>query len=506
LEHRGEDTERASQSAQANPQLVRPFGIVQLPDCHDIRGDLIEALAQDVACRVLGDLSRSECDLHGIPWRERRLIEANWDYARGAARESQRAYQEILQRYPDDIDALFGLGLLGFEYRWLLGGPASAYKPPLVAFLRSVPDHLVALEALRNLEAEDRNCAAADALNHKMHPTGVPWMSRAIAVFCGPPSEAQQALLRAPGEWPKALAVARLRVAGIAQNPRAAAALARAMVERTESEAALPGPRAAALLALAELELTLGHLKSADEVFARLELVNPHWALADSTYQLLAAHRVTTGQQLRPMQDRLTRWRAESVPPDQGGDFVVRHNGVHAHLRTYLLGRISALLGEYDAARRFAGDLDRMDSPQGAGSVARDLAHSVRAHVFNRQGRYEEALHALESAPREVPFNRRGFSWAFVLPQDRFLRAELLARLGRYEEALWWYQSLEYHPDAVLAGPAHLGQAKTLERLGRRQQAIDQYKRLLELWPDCDAEFQPLVEEARTGLRRLGAG
>lgn len=330
-------------------------------------------------------------------------------------------------------------------------------------------------------------------------------MSRVIAVFCGPPSEAQQALLRAPGEWPKNLVVARLRVAAISQNPRAAAALARAMVDRVESEAALPGLRAAALLALAELELAMGHRNSADEVFARLALINPPWALADTTYQMLASHRVNTEQQLREAQDLLTRWHAESAPPDQGGEFVVRHNGVQAHLRTYLLGRISARLGEHDAARRLAGDLDRMDSPEGAGSVTRDLAHSVRAHVLNSEGRFEEALHTLEAAPREVPFNRRAFSWVFVLPQDRFLRAELLARLGRHEEALWWYQSLEYHPDAVLAGPGHLGQAKVLERLGRRQQAIDQYKRLLELWPDCDAEFQPLVEEARTALQRLGA-
>ena len=128
--------------------------------------------------------------------------------------------------------------------------------------------------------------------------------------------------------------------------------------------------------------------------------------------------------------------------------------------------------------------------------------------MFNSEGRFEDALHALESAPREVPFDKKdvGGSWAFVQPQERFLRAELLARLGRHEEALAWYRSLEYAPESVLAGPAHLRQAETLERLGRRQQAIDQYKRFLELWRDCDAEFRRLLDQTKSALQRLGAG
>ena len=52
---------------------MRPFGIVQLPDDHDIRGDLLEALAKDVACRLLGDLSPIERNVLGIAGRERRV-------------------------------------------------------------------------------------------------------------------------------------------------------------------------------------------------------------------------------------------------------------------------------------------------------------------------------------------------------------------------------------------------------------------------------------------------
>jgi tetratricopeptide (TPR) repeat protein len=146
-----------------------------------------------------------------------------------------------------------------------------------------------------------------------------------------------------------------------------------------------------------------------------------------------------------------------------------------------------------------------MGSPKDAGSLNQDLAQAVRAHVLTHQGKLKEALHALEAAQREVPFQRGPHSWAFGQPQERFLRAELLSRLGRHEEALGWYQSIHYWPESVLAGPSHLRQAEILERLGRREQAIEQYRRFVDLWRECDPEFRPMVTGAERALRRLGS-
>ena len=300
----------------------------------------------------------------GLPWRERRLIEANWAYARGAARESRQTYQEILRTYPDDVEALFGLALLGAEYTWLLGGSSIDHRKPIGAFLQYVPDHRVALEILRNAEVRNRNCAAARTVNQRMFPTVISPMSRAVVAFCGPPSEEQEALLRSPREWPEAIRVARFRLEIISQNPHAAAVIARAIIVRDESVRVLP-QRQADLLSLAELELAQGHRKAADDAFARLALVNPHWALADTTYRMLAAHHSTTVEQLRTAQEWLKQWAAEAVPPIiEDGLRLHRHNGLHGHLRAYLLGRISARLGANDEARRFADELDRMGSPK----------------------------------------------------------------------------------------------------------------------------------------------
>ncbi len=291
----------------------------------------------------------------------------------------------------------------------------------------------------------------------------------------------------------------------IAANPRGAATFLHILQERDLT----PPDRAVNHLTLAELELAQGRLGAAREHFKQLALVNRHWALADEAYRMLASHHTIGNDELRRWQGLLQRWDAEAAPladPLPPNAMAIRHDGLNEHLRRYLLGRIGARLHSYQAALGYADDLEKMGNPAGAGSVGVDLAQSIRAHVFAEQGRLEEALQALESAPREVPFPRRGLSWAYVQPQERFLRAELLERLGRPEEALKWYQSIDYWPESVLAGPSHLRQAGIHEQLRQPKQAVEQYRRFVDLWRECDPEFRPLLHSAETTLRRLVGG
>jgi len=48
-----------------------------------------------------------------------------------------------------------------------------------------------------------------------------------------------------------------------------------------------------------------------------------------------------------------------------------------------------------------------------------------------------------------------------------------------------------------------LGHAEVLEKLGRPEEAIQAYERVLELWKDADPALQPMVEEARQRRNRL---
>jgi tetratricopeptide (TPR) repeat protein len=169
----------------------------------------------------------------------------------------------------------------------------------------------------------------------------------------------------------------------------------------------------------------------------------------------------------------------------------------------YLLGRYSARLDDPDAALQYAAELDTMETPGLPGTLGKDLAQSIRAHVLAYDGRIAEALQALEDAPREVPWNRK-YDVFFAGHQDRYLRAELLEELGRYDEALRWYRSVSNtYPSPILSGPAHLRMAGIYERLGDVEQAVENYAIFVDLWQDSGPELRPMLEQGREALQRL---
>lgn len=437
----------------------------------------------------------------GLHWRDRKLIEANAAVAGGAIAQAERIYQEILRVYENDADALFDLTGIFDEYSWLRGGPPNDHRSLLEALLRYDPDQPVALESLRNVSLRARDCAEATELHRRLYPDDPP-APNALLVFCGTNRSEQERLLTEAREWPlDELRLMRLRLNVIGENPRAAKAFAEILADRET----LTPPKAINRLFLAEYQLALGRRQAARGEFQQLAGVYPAWALTDEVYRLLAPQFNVAANELRAWRQRLSGWEADEEPAVDGSLRFERHNSVHAHIRAFLLGRIAARLDEHETALRFADELLKMPTSQSAGSLSEDLALSIRAHVFARQGRPQDALRALEAAPREVPFHHREFSWVFTQPQERFLRAQLLEQLGRHADALWWYQSVHYHPDSVSAGPSHFRQAQIYERLGKSPEAIAQYQRLIDLWRDADPEFQPTVTAARQALQRLGA-
>jgi hypothetical protein len=85
--------------------------------------------------------------------------------------------------------------------------------------------------------------------------------------------------------------------------------------------------------------------------------------------------------------------------------------------------------------------------------------------------------------------------------------APLLWARGRDREAepyLDWYNPSV--PIVVLNIALTLQAGRVAERLGNRETAIASYRRFARAWAYADPHLQPMVEEARVALRRLGAG
>jgi hypothetical protein len=100
-----------------------------------------------------------------------------------------------------------------------------------------------------------------------------------------------------------------------------------------------------------------------------------------------------------------------------------------------------------------------------------------------------------------------GSSGSFASADERFLRAELLRAAGRDAEALRWYETFPDPGgyDLHYLAPAHLGRARIHERRGERALAAAQYRRVAELWAECDPELRPVVDDARRAGAALGA-
>ena len=88
-------------------------------------------------------------------------------------------------------------------------------------------------------------------------------------------------------------------------------------------------------------------------------------------------------------------------------------------------------------------------------------------------------------------------------PALRLAKARLLLARGRDREALNTVRQL-YHCPCTLRVALALARGRAAEKIGEKDIAIESYSVVADAWRNADPDLQPLVEEARAGLRRLG--
>ncbi|MDQ3224516.1 MAG: hypothetical protein M3Q75_13765 [Gemmatimonadota bacterium] len=86
---------------------------------------------------------------------------------------------------------------------------------------------------------------------------------------------------------------------------------------------------------------------------------------------------------------------------------------------------------------------------------------------------------------------------------DQIVTAQLLLQVGKDREAVAVFEG-HYPPFmSPAAGLWRLQRARALERLGRRDAAVEDYRFTAAVWRHGDPELQPYVTEARQALGRL---
>ena len=404
----------------------------------------------------------------------------------------------------------------GDEEGWLMHADVTLRKAHLLgrvwvdareAFERALalgPENAEAIWWLAGIAARERRLSVLDSLTDRL-------LQLDPDCFCAVPARGQRAIMMGDTAG-EARFVAELRelpdpwakfsggiVVFTSGDLSAGRRLWRLMTEPRRSR----GFRMTAHLTLAKFELTNGRSGAASTELKALGALDAGAGLEHHAFYALTRFLKPARSELTALRDSLQRWNPSSAR-EEGDGLIADHRSAHPYLRLYLLGMLSARLGEPAAALGYAAELERADSSSPLGVFAGDQGQFVRAEVAWQGGRREEALRLLDQARYWTTDSRRtdhGDSPFFNQLHERFARAELLYERGGYEDALPWYRALSY--DFLYTGPAHLRMAQIYERRGERQKAIEHYSRFLELWRDSDPALQPLVQQARDAMARL---
>ncbi|NNE45929.1 MAG: tetratricopeptide repeat protein, partial [Rhodothermales bacterium] len=440
---------------------------------------------------------------------DRDLLDAFDVFRQGDARKAEQMYRTIVAVYPEDVEAWFQLGEVLAHQFPLFGQSASFSREAWERVLYFEPDHLQALWHLYRIPALLGDVAEMDSLVERiieLNPDG----DRLVEIYAlqaavhDDEEMMSEAFRRMEGASEGAVALAGHAVAVQSGWPPDAIPLARYM--------ARPGfsteQRVLGFLWVSYLEASAGRIGLANAAMAEALQVSKDSALPYEGFLLTLPFFPKNEQAIARMITRLETWDAGAVRRSSNPQsWHVVHEDFHVNLRLYLLGLLSAETGVIEKAESYAAEYETVEYPPSLGSTGADLALSLQANIALNAGRSDEALTLL--------LRQKGHAWynlLFASPflshvRDRFVKAELLRDAGRYEEALQYYRSFAENSafDTVFNAPAHRRMGELYEKLGNTGEAARHYRRFIELWADADAELQPMVEAARSSLKRIEA-
>jgi tetratricopeptide (TPR) repeat protein len=264
-----------------------------------------------------------------------------------------------------------------------------------------------------------------------------------------------------------------------------------------------PGLQASAHQLLANLAIAGGRWSAAKTEFAAAGVAHPDSALVERALAATLPFLAVPKPDLQGVRAEVERWEPGS---DVSTPLPESVRPLTGHLRLYLLGLLSARLGDATDALRYASEMERRNTPSDSRALVRDLGRTIRADVAAGAGRTEEALSQLEGVKGEVPFELIRLPY-FSGEHARYLRSLLLHRLGREEEGLHLLEvAFTGTPNELhYRAPMHLLRATMYQRLNKRTAAAEHYSRFLKLWGACDPALRPVLADAKVELAALTA-
>jgi tetratricopeptide (TPR) repeat protein len=155
-------------------------------------------------------------------------------------------------------------------------------------------------------------------------------------------------------------------------------------------------------------------------------------------------------------------------------------------------------LGKFDEADSIATELLR--------SIENSILKFDKARYYVLMGRmeylkknYNAAIDYLnQSVASTIPTDHL-IGVCFDILGDIFIETGRLNLAQKeFEKIISLTSARKFNGD--IASPAHYKLAQVYEQKGWEGKAIDQYKKFIELWKDCDPELRPMVEDAKSRI------
>ena len=252
------------------------------------------------------------------------------------------------------------------------------------------------------------------------------------------------------------------------------------------------------------LSIAQGQWDRAMQAFDSAQQMDRAVGLSYRAYFLVAPFRTppTDLESIRSSLAFITH--SATPPPPNTGIFFTIHNELVDQTRLYLRGLYAAMANDFGPAARAAEELEALPGNSNQLTLAHDLALGVRSEIAFRQGNPALALEHLEGRKEQTNY-LLSTSHLYAGLRENYRMGELLEQSGRHEEALRTFAGLEnqtnINPSYI--APSLLWRARISERIGQPDSAALYYSRALAIWRNADAEFQPMVDEARAGLARV---
>lgn len=430
---------------------------------------------------------------------DRLLLEALLHWQKGAAVEAERLYRAVVGSNRENIEAWYQLGEVLFHYGPLQGRSISEARSAFEEVISYEPNHILSLWHLARIASVEKKREELNSLVNrilKLQPGGQRELELlALRAFSEKDLPAQGKIINAlKHESDYTVALAAWNVAVYSGNFSDALPLCNLLIDPMRSSEA----RALGHITRAHLELGGGHWHITLKELEAAEEFDPYSSLEFRAHLATQPFIPADQAELKKLRDNLAAVDPGEIPRNVTASiFFTVHNDLHSYLKAYLLGMLSARMDERNSALQYANELEKTIGRAETIILAKNLALAIRVQIALQEGQKEDALALLQQRQQQTWYGLAITSPFYSQGLQRFLQAEILYESGRFEEALPLYNSFAEYSiyDLIYLAPSCRRLGEIYQRLKNPDQAALYLNKFIELWKDCDAEFQPYLEE-----------